>query len=878
MSISSLIDSGTGKIYDNLIPQGGGVALTKGQLISANDQNPPVEVAVPVGVNGTILMADSTQVDGLRWAVVPGAVALAQGQLLSGNLAGDPTIVVAPVLPAQAGWVLSADGTAGAAGTNMAWKPPTGAGGLLTANLPLFDDATTTPNTIGINFTAVKGEIPAGTGGAKIGALIPPPAHDGYVLKADAAEATGLIWAAASETLTASLPLLLEEPQAGDPTISIAFTAVKGEIPAGTGASSVGSLVPAPTVNNYVLTSASAEATGLKWAPLAGPSGSITTIAPLQDLENPPGSGVNELSIAYTAKGDLPVGTAAKTGVILPIGATDGQVLEVYGGAPSGMRWATPAPPSGGPTINRSNAATVEIAQPQSLNETMILVAEEPNASWDAVESQGGDTAPYELEFTTPWFKNFQNPAAQDSGLQGVVEYINGARTIRLDIINQGSGSVLTLGHLIFEEYNSPARVYGYIGPEGASSLMGNSIIIVGAFTKLIYTGPTPAPPLLCSQILGVDFQNTQNINAFNLPSPNVGTALGLSGFGPQGYCSSIQFLPGTSEYVIGGKFSNILCSPSVPGSGGYMSLCTYNTTTNEYDLSPGALGAGLGVRLSGGPGTVNDMYWNAATFQLVVVGEFDELVVDANTNIPAPANSHGLAKWTLPLAVSPWSNTPTGTPTPVPDGICCRPMVSQGAGILVICGSSGIPVAYNITTNSSTTLTGTYPSPAIPFSFNCAVGGTTDIGAGQVAYDFILYNDTTNLVCYVYWYSAANGTVATALAPAPTGFIPDDTGGVILNGGIYLFIDYDALPVVNLLQVAAKGSIYRYSGDTHATIDFTLGTGATPFIGFIENGQLWHTVSFNGPTCPQSQSYISNSGKTAWIQIGAKTTGITYS
>jgi len=743
----------------------------------------------------------------LSWIVVPGAVALAQGQLLSANLAGDATLVAAPILQAQAGWVLSADGTAGAAGTNMAWKPPTGGGGLITANLPLFDDATTNPNTIGIDFTAVKGEIPAGTGGAGVGAL-----------------------------------------------------------------------VPAPTVNNYVLTSASAEATGLKWAPLAGPSGSITTIAPLQDLENPPNSGVNELSIAYTAKGDLPVGTAAKTGVILPVGATDGQVLEVYAGAPSGMRWATPAPPSGGPTINRSNAATVAIAQPQSLNETMILVAEEPNASWDAVDSQGGDTAPYELEFTTPWFKNFQNPAANDSGLQGVVEYINGARTIRLDIINQGSGSVLTLGHLVFDDYNAPARVYGYIGPEGASSLMGNSIIIVGAFTQLIYTGPTPAPPLLCSQILGVDFQNTQNINAFNLPSANVGTALGLSGFGAQGYCSSIQFLPGTNEYVIGGKFSNILCSPSVPGSGGFMSLCTYNTQANNYELSSAAIAAGLGVRLSGGPGTINDLYWDTTQLALVVVGEFDELVVDATTNIPAPANSHGLAKWILPIASSPWISTPTGTPTPVPDGICCRPMVSQGAGVYIVCGSSGIPVAYTIGTGATTALTGTYPSPAIPFSYNCAVGGTTDIGAGQVAYDFILYNDTTNLVCYVYWFSAANGTVATALVPVPTGFIPDDTGGVILNGGIYLFIDYNALPVVNLLQVAAKGSIYRYASDTHATIDFTLGSPATPFLGFVENGTLYHTASFNGPTCPQSQSYISNSGKSAWIQIGDKTAGITYS
>ncbi len=91
----------------------------------------------------------------------------------------------------------------------------------------------------------------------------------------------------------------------------------------------------------------------------------------------------------------------------------------------------------------------------------MILVAEEPGPAWDQVSSQGGDTAPYELEFTTPWFTTFQNPAASGAGLQGVVEYINGARTIRLDVINQGSGSILTLGHLIFDNYGAPAQVLG---------------------------------------------------------------------------------------------------------------------------------------------------------------------------------------------------------------------------------------------------------------------------------------------------------------------------------------------------------------------------------------------------------------------------------
>lgn len=801
MSVSSIIDSATGKIYDNLIPQGGGVALTKGQLISANDQNPPVEVAVPVGVNGTILMADSTQVDGLRWAVVPGAVPLAQGQLLSGNLAGDPTIVVAPVLPAQAGWVLSADGTAGAAGTNMEWKPATGGGGLLTANLPLFDDATTTPNTIGINFSNTVGEIPYGTA-TRVGAL------------------TNI------------------------PTSGTQFLGVVAGVPA--------------------------------WKDI-GASGSITATFPL--IESAGLNNASNIAIDYSAKGDLTVGassTAGAPGVILPVGATDGQVLEVFAGAPSGMRWATPAPPSGGPTINRSSKDTQEILPPQSLNETMILVAEEPTASWDAILSQGdNDPGTYQIEFTTPFYQGFQQPAANDSGLQGLVVMINGARCIQLDITNQGGGP-LTVGYLEFDDFGAPAQVLGYIGPVGTSSLMGNSIIIVGAFTKLHYVNPA-TPAKFYSNIMGIDFSNMLSIQDFTPPSLNFGAVSGLAGFGPQGYVSSIQLIAGTGDYAICGKFSLVDCVP-VPGSTGYRSMILYNTVANQYATSSVCLNAGLGVRLSGGPGTINDAYWDG-TNSLIIVGEFDELCVDENTNTPAPAASHGLAKWLLTLTPgTAWSTTPTGAPTAVPDGICCRPMVSQGAGVVCVCGGSGIPVAYNIATGATNALTGTYPVPAIPFGYNCVVGGTTDLGGGQLAQDIILYQDTTNNVCYCYYFTAANGTASTALTPIPTGFIPDTTGGILSNCGIYLFFDVDPLVPVFVVQVGAKDSIYRYDAAAHGTLVFTLGTPATPLIGFYENGTLYHTATFTAANGGhESQSYIANQGKTSWIQIGAKTAGLTY-
>lgn len=808
MSVSSIIDNTTGKIYDNLIPQGGGINLNKGQIITATNTQ---EVAFPIAppADGSVLSYDSTTDTGLRYIAIPGAVALSQGELLSANGAGNPTPVTAPNLPTQANWVLTADAGA-VGGVNMEWKPATGGGGIIQTAQPLYQDTTTIPHTIGINFTAVKGEIPAGTGGVGIGAL-----------------------------------------------------------------------VPAPTVNNYVLTSASAEATGLKWLPLAGPSGSITTIAPLQDIENPPNSGVNELSIAYTAKGDLPVGISAKTGEILPIGATDGQVLEVFANAPTGMRWATPPAPSGGPTINRTNSATQAVLPPQSLNETMILVAETPLASWNAIDSQGGDPAgSYQIEFTTPFYDNFLNPGAQLSGLQGIVEIVNGQRCINLFLTNQGGGGGgLNLGLLVFEDYNAPARVLGFWGPTGAGTNLDNSITIVGSFTKLISKN---APELFCSNILTVNLTNQLAIVVENLPSPAFGTALGLSGLGVTGFCSKV-FQPAgiPSELWIFGAFSLILTQGASPvPAGGYFSMIIYDLASGNYKLASDILTAGFGAKLSGGPATINDAFYDG-NGKLAIVGEFDQLVISPSSDFPVPVNSTGVAVWELILTPGAnfWVNTPTGTPNAFTNGICCRSIVSQGANNVMICGDSGIPVFLNMTTKTTTNATGTYPSPVIPFGFNCIVSGTTDIGAGQLPYDFILYQDVTNLACYCYYFSTANGTLGTILPPTPTGFIPDTTGNELANCGIYLFFDTDPLVPVYVLQVGAKDSIYRYDPNTHVSMSFTLGTPSSPLPpGFYFDGVLYHTATFTATNGGhESQSYIANQGKNAWVQIGGKTNGLTY-
>ncbi len=251
MSVSSIIDPATGKIFDNLVPQGGGVPLAKGQLLSADALG--VEHAVPTGVPGTILSANPAADYGLSWIAVPGATPLAQGQLLSADLAGTATIVQAPNLPAQANYVLTADGSLGAAGTNMLWKPATGAGGIISANAPLVDDAGVGTNTISIDFTAA-GQIPYGTG-AKVGALTNAPVA-GQILGINAGVPTW-IDAGGSGTIVGIAPIVEVAGPGNESQIAIGFQgggpAAAGQIPYGTGVANTGALSNVPTSGTQFL-------------------------------------------------------------------------------------------------------------------------------------------------------------------------------------------------------------------------------------------------------------------------------------------------------------------------------------------------------------------------------------------------------------------------------------------------------------------------------------------------------------------------------------------------------------------------------------------------------------------------------------------------
>lgn len=315
MSISNIIDPLTRKIYDSLIPQGGGIALTKGQLITADANN--VEIALPVGADGTVLSCDSTQPDGLRYIAIPAAVVLAKAELISANAAGN-TIVVPP--PAVDNYALVSDATTT---TGMVWKA-LGGSGVITTIAPLQDlEPVAGTNEISINFGAVVGEIPYGTGIAKTGTFTNVPAA-GQILGVSAG-VPAWINAGGSGTITASLPLV-ESNVGGASNIAINFTAVKGEMVAGGGVAGVGVIVPSPPANDYVLTSDNTTPSGLEWK--AQGSGSAPIIN-RNDQDNTP------LIIQKP-------GTANDTMVLVADRVLDNFNSQIYNQAGVGVQTGTP--------------------------------------------------------------------------------------------------------------------------------------------------------------------------------------------------------------------------------------------------------------------------------------------------------------------------------------------------------------------------------------------------------------------------------------------------------------------------------------------------------------------------------------------------------
>jgi hypothetical protein len=158
--------------------------------------------------------------------------------------------------------------------------------------------------------TMASNEI--GVGGINLATASPPSAIAGYLpVRMNNSTISNKLYyvpmcddTSIGSVITAVPPLQDLNPVAGTNEISIAFTAVKGEIPAGTGNAKTGALVAAPTTNGYVLTADNTTATGLSWKHVNSGGGTTINRNIIPDYPNiiPPPVTANDTMICVSDK------------------------------------------------------------------------------------------------------------------------------------------------------------------------------------------------------------------------------------------------------------------------------------------------------------------------------------------------------------------------------------------------------------------------------------------------------------------------------------------------------------------------------------------------------------------------------------------------
>ena len=601
------------------------------------------------------------------------------------------------------------------------------------------------------------------------------------------------------------------------------------------------------------------------------------------------------MSIQFSARGDLACGTTGplgQPGVILPSSGRVGDVLTVNPLLPAGMEWK-PASSSGSVIINRSNKATQVINAPTSNTDQMLLVAEEPNASWDAIASFSGATpaVPYITEFVGEVI----TLAASGETRQyfGYAVDSSGVRYVYLYVVTNVQPIAQVIGY--FSAQNKDAQVISFVNENATSTLLNEKNLCCGHFDLFTYVSSGNVVVQNIAYI-NATTNTVQSLPVFTGVPPVPTTVTGFANnVGIPTYVAGVNFGLGTSlgsNILIYGKFNTVMNLTTASEVSDYLGMILWNYNTGVLSTQPATLDQGFGLINVGGdffPGEITGCEALDAN-RFAFVGSFSEGVIQWSSS---PATYYNLPMYglavldiSITVAANRWINTPTGStivgPITAPYKVanCIRQIAApSGTDSFLITGQQN-PVLYNSTSN--TTSQPTCSAPGFPVGvtspYNSIISGTVNFGSGSFVSNIVLFMDTSSNPVYVIIQTMTSFPNFLQLDPVPTKLIASEINGVTSSYGINT--KPSATPGEVYIVVGADGSNYQYDPVSHGTLVFT----ATGTNGFYYNGDgiLYQTVTFTKSPPPyygrQSQSYISTTDAKAWIQVGEKPAELTYS
>jgi hypothetical protein len=553
------------------------------------------------------------------------------------------------------------------------------------------------------------------------------------------------------------------------------------------------------------------------------------------------------------------------------------------------MRWVAPTITQ---NIIRSTTATTAVPNPQTTQDTLILVAEDPNGSWDLQQDPtfpGTPIKPYAVEAVSPGIVVID---AVSCSCYAMPEIVNGIRCIHIYIIT--NDQQIRVGILYQGSYASPSLVAGILNPvlPPSTAYASNCFIVYGSFEFFHADGDNPPADVACNGIALIDCSQLSGdiitvkplIDVAGQIGNNI-TGVSLQQSGPFNRDAVVNKIINFNNYLwIFGNFDGFVNGATTIT--GWWSIAKWNLTSGGYDTAGTTVAIeGLAVSFDANvsPGNIEDAYLGFAN-NLYIVGAWD-FVASVGTPIawnPVPPTMTGFAVWVQGQNPNPWVSTPT-VAGGFQAGTCIRPSLTQ-VGYLMMTGSTPIdPLFYNLSANVLIYSTGAIPPAPQQGWRNCiASNANIDIGFGANTYDFVLYQDKNSGDMFVIWFvlsaPPSNPPLAQALLPSPTGLKPYFVPNLFppsYNGPYTGFTSYGIeiiTPLVGAvaLNVMATGGIYRFDPAIHANLDFT---GAFYFNGVLKTTARFSTANQGN----ESQSFVASTSLKAWIQTGAKTNGLTY-